>query len=106
MGEGQERRHLRPGRPLAGDAGRSARPAGSPPLARGERPPLPGWQHPHHGVRHGAPAHLRHPLHQPADRPHPPPPPPPRPLPLPASPSPLLFFFCFFFFFPFFLFFF
>ena len=36
------------------------------PLAGGGRPSLPGWQHPHDGVRRGADRQLPEPLHEPA----------------------------------------
>ena len=51
LGQGQGLRHLRPGRPLAGDHGRDRRSAGARPVARRQRPAHAERQHAHDDLR-------------------------------------------------------
>src|SRR6185437_13681813 len=63
VGEGQELRHLRAARSVAGDARRDFRSAKLVDVAGSQWPPLPGWQHAHDGFRCRGAGQPHQPLH-------------------------------------------
>ena len=66
--QGEEPRHVRPNRALAGDRRRGCRPSGSADVAGGGRSPLPGRLDAHHGLQSAVPRELSVPVHEPASR--------------------------------------
>ena len=70
LGQGQGLRHVRPDRPVAGDARRGARSAEPVDVAGRGRPGDAARQHADHGVRRAQAGQLRQPLHHAASRRH------------------------------------
>ena len=68
--QGQERRHVRADRSLAGHPRRGRRPAAPRHVARGRRSPLPERLDATHGLRRAVPGQLPEPVHEPPARRH------------------------------------